>query len=253
VGLLAKWTDFARAAVALPKDACGERWRSAVVPIISLQAITQALGELDLLAADERALALDRAEVQSRADAQALHAIWRGEEMPEAVIELIDDARLAVQSGRDAGVEWVVAQERMTAEHPGELVAALLSRGFAGDLYVPTPGVAMFETSPAVFARLANGAMPDDETIEMISEWFDGVGEPERVAGMRQAYRQFDFRVGRAVRDLVVPMRAPLPGGQPLLVCAIERGEARPVTLPPRKSAEIAPLPVVEGDDAARE
>jgi hypothetical protein len=66
---------------------------------------------------------------------------------------------------------------------------------------------------------------------------------------MRQAYRQFDFAQGRAVRDLVLRMDAALEGGQPLLVPVVLGGEAQPVPLPPPPGYEQEELPVVEATD----
>ncbi|HRJ50681.1 MAG TPA: hypothetical protein PKU91_09115, partial [Phycisphaerales bacterium] len=61
-------------------------------------------------------------------------------------------------------------------------------------------------------------------------------------------YRQFDFGIGRAVRDLVIPLDGGLPGGQPLLVIAIEKGREHPVALPPRRPVDQPPLPIVFAD-----
>jgi hypothetical protein len=63
----------------------------------------------------------------------------------------------------------------------------------------------------------------------------------------RQVYRQFDFSKGGPVRDLVLPMDADLPPGQPLLVPAILAGEAQPVTLPIPGADRQGPLPVEFG------
>lgn len=79
VMLLTRWTALAKATVALPDDAGGDRWRQAVTPIITLQAVTHALGELDELTPDERALGLDKAELLISANARALHDLWAHE------------------------------------------------------------------------------------------------------------------------------------------------------------------------------
>ena len=77
--LLAKWTEFARAAVALPDTAEGSRWKGAVPGIIALQALTHALAEAGELPPDEWSVACDRAGVIIRQHASELHALWRGE------------------------------------------------------------------------------------------------------------------------------------------------------------------------------
>ena len=53
--LLARWTEFAQSSLALPPDAEGDAWRTSIAPIISLQAITHALEEIEHIDPDERA------------------------------------------------------------------------------------------------------------------------------------------------------------------------------------------------------
>jgi len=249
--LLAHWTQFAQSSLALPKTAEGDRWRAAVPAIIGLQAVTFALGDLDRLAdgaGGERALALDKSDLLIRKHAAELHDLWRGEPLHAELATLIDDARAALAAARDGGMEWRVADDRLIAEHPADLVAALLSAGFRGDLMLPAPGYTLFKSCPAAFARAPLGATPEDDVLEVVARFLGGVGEPQRVPGPRQVYRQFDFAKGGPVRDVVVPMNATLPAGQPLLVPAIQGGEAVPVSLPPRRLEELADLPVVFED-----
>jgi hypothetical protein len=251
--LLAKWTEFARASVALPRDAQGERWRGAVPSIIALQACVQALGEVGSLSRAERAVALDKAALLVRTHAAELHALWKGEALPAAVGELIDDAGLALRATREGGLEWTVATERYIAEHPAELCAALAAQGFDGTLLLPTPGVPLFEGCPAAFVRAGAGGPPGAEVVRAI-EAFLGAGDgavagPEAVTLARQAYRQFDFARGGPVRDLVRPMDATLPAGQPLLVLAMDAGALQPVTLGPRWGQDMDALPVEIEDE----
>lgn len=97
--LLGKWTELARAAVALPP---GDRWRSAVAPAIELQAVACALSEVDQLPTDERALAHDRAAVVvDRAEA-ALGGLWPDGPLPVGLSVLIEDARTALAAARVA-------------------------------------------------------------------------------------------------------------------------------------------------------
>lgn len=247
-GLLAHWTEFARAAVALPEDGEAGRWKRAVPHIIALHATAMALGEADRLADAERPLALDRAEIACRDAATALHDLWRGEPLPESIDDLVDDARIAFESAANAGIEWVVTAERLVCPHPAELVAALACTGFAGDLFVPSPGVPVFRTAPAAFARGPAGTAPSPEHTRLIGAFLgrrDGlVGEPERIACPRQVYRQFDFARGGPVKDLVVPLNESLPPGQPVLVLAAEGGRATSVPLPAREPPRMAALPV---------
>lgn len=247
-GLLAHWTDFARAAVALPDGGEAGRWKRAVPHIIALHATAMALGEADRLADDERPLALDRSEITCREAAAALHELWRGEPLPESLDELIDDARIAFEAAANAGLEWVVTAERVVCPHPAELVATLHRTGFVGDLFVPSPGVPVFRTAPAAFARGPAGTAPTPEQVRLIGAFLGrregAVGEPERIACPRQVYRQFDFARGGPVKDLVVPLNESLPPGQPVLVLAAEGGSAMSVPLPPREPQRLASLPV---------
>ena len=152
--LLGQWAAFAQASKGLPKDAAGERWRAAVAPIIELQAVTFALGDIDKLRIPgERAVGVDTAQILVRKDAAALHELWRGEELPKEVVLLIDDAQRALEAARAGGVEWRVGAERLECKHPGELAAALIEAGFAGDLFLPVPGGVLFPGSPCAFAR----------------------------------------------------------------------------------------------------
>jgi hypothetical protein len=98
--LLARWTDFARASVALPTDGEGGRWRASVAPIIGLQAVTFALGESGLLPPDERAVALDRGALLVARYAAELAAAWGSCPLPGEVVALVEDARSALEAAR---------------------------------------------------------------------------------------------------------------------------------------------------------
>jgi hypothetical protein len=246
--LVAHWTEFARASVALPTEGPQARWRVAVPDIIELQAITHALGELDRLSRPgERAVALDRADLQIRACAARLHQAWHDEPLHPGLVELIQDARLALAAAAEAGSEWTVADDQLVAEHPAELVDELLAEGFSGTLFLPAPGVPLRRGSPAAFAGLLRGDDLPARFARAIERHLGptSVGPPTRIPGARQVYRQFDFGSGRVVRDLVIPMRSGLPGGQPLLVLAIDRGAALPISLGPRGRIELPEVPLV--------
>jgi len=95
--LLAHWMDFAKAAVALPKDGHGPRWNASVPAIITLQAVTFALAEVGGLPSDERALACDRAEMLINTAANQLECAWNGMAKPASIDEIITDSRLALR------------------------------------------------------------------------------------------------------------------------------------------------------------
>lgn len=90
--LLARWYDFARSSVALPRTPEGDAWRNSVAPIITLQAITFALAELPDLPGTEHALALDRARLQIDAARRELARAWGAAFLPGALNELLVDA-----------------------------------------------------------------------------------------------------------------------------------------------------------------
>lgn len=97
--LLAAWTDFARASVAFPKDAEGDRWREAVAPIIDLQAAACALGELHRLPEGHGAAAIDTAEALISRRSEQLRDLWQGAP-PENVVDVILDAHSAAAAAR---------------------------------------------------------------------------------------------------------------------------------------------------------
>ena len=271
--LLGRWTDFARSALALPKQGDAGRVRQSIVSIITLQAVTHALGEVDLLDSSERALALDRAEILIKQHASEIHSVWHREDLPEEIRLLIHDARHALRAVQSLGVEWRLMEDQFVARHPGELVIALTTMIDCGpiDLYLPTPGTTLFSSCPLAFARfnpaLVNPYANEDEpepagemdteelqagVYAIIESFLRVTLEREEAVIPRQVYRQFDFAAGGPVRDVVMAMEMQdadsdsLPAGQPLLVPAILGGEPQPVPLPPRnKGEEMTPLPVV--------
>ncbi|MEM7756000.1 MAG: hypothetical protein AAF297_10235 [Planctomycetota bacterium] len=251
--LLGKWTDFAKAGLALPTDGDGGRWRRCIAPAIGLQAVTYALGELDQLeSADERAAGLDRAGLLIANQAKEIHEVWSGEPLPRELTELIADARLAAELAASTGVEWTVAAPAAEFDHGGTLAATLVQSGFAGDLYLPAPGIPLFAGSVAAFARAGRGGGIDLDTEAVVSIFLgidEGLVEPPHAkAGARQVYRQFDFASGGPVRDVIAPLAGEPLAGQPLLIAAILDGEPQPIPLPPKAGKPIDPLPVVEHD-----
>lgn len=103
--LLAHWTDLARSAVALPEGEQGRRWRASVAPAITLHALAMALGEVDRLAMDERALAIDRAQILIDREGGALREVWDGAAMPGGLATLIEDAEHALQAALAGGAQ----------------------------------------------------------------------------------------------------------------------------------------------------
>ena len=93
--LLARWTDFARSAVALPEAGEGGLVRQSVTDIITLQAVWFALGQMDELADSERAIGLDRAGVLIARHRGAIEARFGDTPPPEALQSLFDDVEEA--------------------------------------------------------------------------------------------------------------------------------------------------------------
>lgn len=253
--LLAKWTDFAKASVALPDGGESGRIKQAVPALIGLQGVTAALDEVDQLSAKERAAGLDMAEVLIRQYAGQINEVWRGVSLHEGVETFVTDARAALDDARRAGAGLVLVAGSLVGQHPAELVAQLLALGFAGDVFVPSPGVRFFAGCPLAFARESHGGQPPDQVCGLIEEHVtsglestDSRVKPrtQRVVqrGLRQVYRQFDFAKGGPVRDLVVGENE-LPPGQPLLVPALLGGVPQPVSLPIRGASDQDELPVV--------
>ncbi len=246
--LLARWTEFARSAVALPKDGAGGRWRESVPAIIGLQAITMALRDLDEHELDEdRSLAIDTASVGIDRHTDNLAGIWVNEPWPEELHELLEDARRAMADAGASGLEWCVDGERASLEHPAELVGFLEAAGFVGDLYLAAPGQVLSESCPIAFLHEPGGGLPDEDVIGAVAGFLDanGVGSDGiRRGPPRQAYRQFDFARGGPVRDLVAWMGGDPRPGQPLLVPVVLEGQAQPVALPQRRGRPADPPPL---------
>lgn len=246
--LLAGWVHYAQRAVALPNTEEGQRWKDSVAPTIALHAHAMALGEIEKLDPEERPLAMDRAELGIKEHASALNEIWRAESMPEAIIELIEDAKHAWEVGLHEGVAWIVKSERFKTFHPGELAEMLLNAGFIGEVLIATPGIEMFEGAPVAVCRENFGGQPDDDVLQMIDAFLhacDGkVEHPQIIRPICQVYRQFNFLAGGAQKDLVAPVTGDLQAGQPLLLPVVSGGAVCPVPLPPKLSKPLDPVPV---------
>ncbi len=236
--MLAKWTEFAQASVALPKDQDGPRWKACVPPIISMQAIVAALGELDQLPRAHRPVAIDAADELLREQLVLVHEAWSGELIPESISDLIEESRQAVFDARHLGLEWRVINERVIAPDLQPIAEMMLEAGFKGDLHAARPGTVLFRGAPLAFFSPSLEVNPPDgcEAIETV--------------GPRQCYRQIDEATCTPVRDVVAGPADPLQPGAPLLWALITDGVLNPVPgMVPQAEAPEA-LPVVElGDE----
>lgn len=206
--LLARWTEFAQASVAFPRTGEGDRWRGSVAPVIGLQATTFALGEVDSLAPDERSLGLDRASVLVRTHAGELHRVWKGEPMPDALREVVDDASMALSLARSRGVEYRVVVDRLDAPDVlGSLERAMAQGRRVEFAMLPAPGVPLFRGDVAAFVRPA---------IEGLAiEGCEAAASPPR-----QVYR----RDGADAHDLIALFEGEVHPGLPLLRVVIDEG-----------------------------
>lgn len=93
--LLARWTDFARSAVALPEEGEGGLVRQSVTDIITLQAVWFSLRQMDELSDPERAIGLDRAGVLVERHRRAIKARFGEIPLPEGLQSLLDDVEAA--------------------------------------------------------------------------------------------------------------------------------------------------------------
>lgn len=103
--LLARWTEFARAAVALPDSGEPGLVRQSVTDIIALQAVWFALGHLEELEADEKQLGIDRAGVLIARHAGAVRKRFEqaDQPLPEELEELLNDASTAYEESKKQG------------------------------------------------------------------------------------------------------------------------------------------------------
>jgi len=205
--LLARWVDYARAALAIPSDAAGASWLASVPAVINLQAVTFALSEVGELRGDERAFALDKAAVLIRESTAELERLWDAD-LPESLIDVREDARSALLLARHAGAVELIWQGDdvlvMPDVDPGEP---------AGTLAVMQPGTLVMRREPVAW-----WSGRTDAPLEISGCAIVPCAEP------RQVYRRFD-ESGRILGDLVAPITADPPEGLPLLVPLFEDGE----------------------------
>lgn len=111
--LLGRWMDFAKASTALPETREGDQWRDSVVPMITLQAVTFALSELEQVTPVERLLGWDRAEMLCDEALDTLDAIW-GPGLPTTLVEVVEQAESAMSGVLDRFTLVLVSNQ----DHP---------------------------------------------------------------------------------------------------------------------------------------
>lgn len=210
--LLSKWTRFAQSSVALPEDETGERWRKSVAPMIGLQAVCFALRDVTRLPDDERLLGIDRASVIIRNHARELDEAWRGEPMPEGLLEVMADARAALESAEHIAYHARAEGDEFVMPDVHELCAQAVSDGFEGELFASPPGTILSSGEPALVSRPR--PIPFD---------VPGLVTDDSPRLQQQVYRMVDDEAG-AVRDEVVPYHRTMPAGRPMLEHVVSGG-----------------------------
>jgi hypothetical protein len=213
--LLARWTEFARASLALPADRDGTAWRESVPAVITLQAVTCALGDLGLLPAPDRPLARDKAEILVRDAIAAVEAAWAGAAMPDEAAEIAGDALSALRWSAYVGTVELVWEGGDDEDEPLVMPAITLASA-DGTLALAQPGTIVMPGEPVAWWVDRDGA-----DVRGALPGCDGVAR----AIPRQVYRQFD-EDGRIRGDIVAPLTMSAPDGLPLLVPLYEGGRA---------------------------
>lgn len=221
--LLAQGVELAKASVSFPAGEAGDRWRESVVPLVESQAIRHAIAQLANLPFLERPIARDLAAVSLRRAASSLDSIWRGEPMPEAVLEVVEEADEALAQAAYAGLRMLrlspSAPPQWLPEDPG-LASLAQNPGGRSTAAAMAPGTLVLPGSP-----IAWWATREDPALG------DALSDGEIVAAVRpvQVYREVDEQ-GRIGGDLVADLEE-LPPGMPLLVPFWLDGE--PIGTPP--------------------
>lgn len=224
--LLAKWTEYAKAAVALPTTEQGNRERDSVPAVIALQAICFALGEVHRLPTDERLLGIERAEYIVRERSTQLDQIWRGHPMPDAMLDLLTDARHAIQQASTLGTEYRAAANATSPDLAALLTLQTTLNAASTDAHPLTayalhPGTRIAAGTPVLFV---NPDCPIDLTPAALSSDCP-LTEPRTTAPM-QVYRN---AAASQTTDLAAPMNTTMPPGRPLLIPLLIDGQPRPL------------------------
>lgn len=209
IALVARWVELARASRAASGAGAGAdpRLGASIAPLIAIESNAAALGELASIAEEERPFARDLAEVSIRRSAAELDRIWRGEAMPEELLDACAAAERALRAAVYAGLEALVVEGAAAAIVPD------LALGF-------DPG------DPATH-RGTLAAMPPG-SIAMPGEpicWWCGRTPPGRTDGFArrglrtplQVYRGLD-ESGRFREDVLAPITEDVLPGLPMLV-----------------------------------
>lgn len=211
-GLLGGAVELAQSTLALPEGAEGERWRRSVPPLVDCMALRLALGELGRVPPPDRPAARDLAAVSLRRAAGELDSIWRGEPMPEAILEIAEDAERALQASVYAGLRLARLVDASAATSPAwmprldpDWVAGEGEAFARSSAAAMAPGTLVLPGSPVAWWTACPDPRLDAERFRI-----------EEVPSPLQVYREIDD-AGRFRGDLCCGLDA-LPAGMPLLV-----------------------------------
>jgi hypothetical protein len=222
-GLLAVWSDFARAAGALPKTGDLGLLRRSVPAIIGLQSLTQALEHIDCLPPDEYSAGQDRAALIVRTLRAELESIWRSDAMPSALVEMLAEARSVLDRTHSAGYEFVPeADPFVMPVGMNELNAWRVRRSFRGTMFAPPIAKRVRAGLPALFISAPNGRPLAREDLLDLGALFPGCLWG-RVKAMRQVYETPD---PRGLRQFASEPGQPALGSE--LLQKMDAGESTP-------------------------
>jgi hypothetical protein len=202
--MVGRWTELAAASGSWPMEGDAGRARASVPWLIQLQAVTHALRELATVPPCERPWCRDHARATIESAVERLVGVW-GDEAPNEIADIVDEARLAVEASRQAGCREAVWPG------PGRFIVPDVELGEpCGTLACMQPGTPVLPGSPVAW-----WIDRDDLVVP-------GLEVRDAAHGPSQVYRQLDD-AGRVVQDVVAPMEE-LPPGMPLVVPIDEDG-----------------------------
>ncbi|MBM4110952.1 MAG: hypothetical protein FJ254_06295 [Phycisphaerae bacterium] len=203
-GLVGRWSEWAAASRVWPEHGDAGRARASVPWLIQLQAVTHALGELSSVPPGERPWCRDHARATIDAAVERLVGVW-GDEAPNEIADIVDDARAAIDQSRHAGCREAVWSG------PGRFIVPEIELDAPrGTLACMQPGTPVLPDSPVAW-------WIDREDLVV-----PGLAVRDAAHGPSQVYRQLDDS-GRVVQDLIATMDELSPG-MPLLIPIDEDG-----------------------------
>jgi hypothetical protein len=143
--MVGRWTELAAASGSWPMEGDAGRARASVPWLIKLQAVTHALRELATVPPCERPWCRDHARATIESAVERLVGVW-GDEAPNEIADIVDEARLAVEASRQAGCREAVWPG------PGRFIVPDVELGEpCGTLACMQPGTPVLPGSPVAW------------------------------------------------------------------------------------------------------